>query len=102
MDDRGFITGLKSKFFKNQSAWKLPDKKSMNSPYIGTPSEIFENLRSRQVVKEISYKDPNIKEYSTVTTVNHMHKHPFMIKSNSVRASESQFYINKILNKSKS
>lgn len=43
------------------------------------------SLRSRQVVKELSFKDPSIKEYSSVTKSNYLHRHPFMIRSESWR-----------------
>lgn len=57
MDEKGFITGIRQRFFKNgQSAWEIHEVKSGDDPYQGGFNEIGNSLRSRQVVKEISYK----------------------------------------------
>ncbi len=81
MDEKGFITGIRKKFFKNgQSAWEIPpEPKSGEEPYRGGFNEVGNALRSRQIVKEISYKLPGTGEYCTATKNNYLHQHPFMI-----------------------
>ena len=77
---KGFITGIRQRFFKNgQSAWEVPEVKAGDEPFRGGFNETGNDLRSRQVVKEISYKYPGTNEYCTATKTNYLHHHPFMI-----------------------
>ena len=50
--EKGFITGLKSKFFRNGSAWKERPRGVLGlEPYIAGVQEIGNSYRSRQASK---------------------------------------------------
>lgn len=83
ISSRGFITGLKAKFFKNGSAWDVPPPVKTD-PFIAGAREVGQEYRVRQVGKEVSRQ-----EFSTVTKPNFLHRHPFMVQSQSVRTLES-------------
>jgi len=53
-------------------------------PFIAGSTEVGSEYRVRQVAKEVSRQ-----EFTTVTKQNFLHRHPFMIHSQSVRTLES-------------
>ncbi len=92
MDERGFITGVRSRFFKNNYyAWEVPKLGSdQTEPYIAGAEEVGNDRRSRQVAREMGYQKG--RDFSTATKSNYIHQHPFMIKSSSVRTFEGQLF----------
>ncbi len=100
MDDKGFITGIRSRFFKNDYyAWEVPQAENeIKDPYIAGQEVVGNERRVRRPAREMGFSMHNPKDFILATKKDLLNHYPSMINSQSVRAFEAKLYEDEILN----
>jgi hypothetical protein len=101
MDEKGFVTGLRSRFFHNgHSAWEIPDvANELNDPYIVGAEEIGNEKRVRKVAKEMGFSmKKKHQDFILATKKEMLHQYPLILNSNSLRSFEAKLYSEEVLN----
>lgn len=99
MDEKGFVTGLRSRFFHNgQSAWEVPEvANEVKDPYIAGAEEIGNEKRVRKVAKEMGFSMKRPQDFILATKKEMLHHYPLILNSNSLRSFEAKLYSEEVL-----
>ena len=99
MDEKGFVTGLRSRFFHNgHSAWEIPEvENQVNDPYIVGAEEIGNQKRVRKVAKEMGFSIKKPQDFIIATKKEMLHQYPLILNSNSLRSFEAKLYSEEVL-----
>jgi len=99
MDEKGFVTGLRSRFFHNgHSAWEVPEVANEdNDPYIAGAEEIGNEKRVRKVAKEMGFSMKRPEDFILATKKEMLHHYPLILNSNSLRSFEAKLYSEEVL-----
>ena len=99
MDEKGFVTGLRSRFFHNGlSSWEVPEvANEVHDPYIAGAEEIGNEKRVRRVAREMGFSMKKPQEFIVATKKEMLHQYPLILNSNSLRSFEAKLYSEEVL-----
>jgi hypothetical protein len=90
------VTGLRTKFFKNCSAWKVSLVGTGSEPYIALDNIIGRSRQQQVGGGALNEGGGPVTEFITATKKSYLHQYPSMLNSQSVRTLESQIHLQSI------